>query len=57
LAENDIETFEMLEAAFGEQLMGRREVSEWFPKFRSYMTTAEDAKHSGQPPTNKTDEM
>jgi hypothetical protein len=40
----------MLKAAFGEEKMGRAKVFEWFSKFQSGVTSAEDTKCSGPCP-------
>ena len=47
--------FEMMEAAFGEESMGRTQVSEWFSKFKSGTNFGEYAKCLGHP-TIKRDE-
>jgi hypothetical protein len=44
---NDMETFKMLKVAFREQKMGKTQVNEWFFKFKSGTTSAEEAKHAG----------
>jgi hypothetical protein len=44
-----------LEACFGEQTMGRTQVSEWFSKFKSGATSTEDAEHSRHPSMSKAD--
>jgi hypothetical protein len=49
-----METFEMLYVAFGDQTMGRTQVSEWFTKFKSSVISVEDAKRAGRPLTSKT---
>lgn len=43
LEKNATETFEMLKVAFGEQAIGRTQVFEWSCRFRSGVTSAEDA--------------
>ena len=37
----------ILEVAFREQKMGKTQVNEWFFKFKSGTTSAEEAKHAG----------
>jgi hypothetical protein len=46
----------MLEIAFREQRLGRTQVSEWFFKFKSYVTDVKDSDCSGCPFTGKTGE-
>jgi hypothetical protein len=53
---NAMETFEMLKVCFGEETMGGKQVFEWFSKFKSSVTSVEDAKCLGCPLTSKRDE-
>jgi hypothetical protein len=48
-----MESFEMLEVAFVEQPMGRKQVSAWCTKFKSGETYFEDAERTGLPLTSK----
>jgi hypothetical protein len=50
------ETSETLKVTFGEQTAGRTHVFDWFSKFRSCMTSAEDAEHLELTSTSKTGE-
>jgi hypothetical protein len=51
-----METIDMLEVCFGEQIMGRTQLFDWFSNFKSDVVSVEVAKHSGCPSMNKTDE-
>jgi len=48
-----METVEMLEIAFVEQPMGRTQVSAWYTKFKSGVTSVEYAERTGLPLTAK----
>jgi hypothetical protein len=50
------ETSEILKVVSGEQTVRRTQVFVWFSKFRSSMTSAEDAEHLGLISTSKTGE-
>ena len=52
-----METFDMLNVAFGEQTMGITQVFlKWFSEFKSSVTSAEDTDGSGRPSASRTDE-
>jgi hypothetical protein len=44
-----METSEILKVRFGEETRGRTQVFEQFSKFKSGVSSAEDAKRLGQP--------
>jgi hypothetical protein len=46
----------MLKLVFEKERMSRIQRFEWFLKFKSEMTSVEDAEYLGCPPTSKTDE-
>jgi hypothetical protein len=45
------ETYNMLELAFGEETMQRTQIFEWFLKFKTRISSVEDAKYLGLLPT------
>jgi hypothetical protein len=49
------ETFRMLKLAFGGEMMSRIQTFDWFSKFKSEVTSADDAEYLGCPLTTKTD--
>src|SRR5215475_1605402 len=51
-----IETFEMLEIAFGEEAMCRTQTYEWWKRFKEGRTSVDTDPRSGRPSTSKTDD-
>jgi hypothetical protein len=50
------ETHEMPKTAFGDNVMGRTQTSEWFSRFKRRKTSVEDSEGSGRLSTGRTDE-
>jgi hypothetical protein len=42
----NMETFKILNVAFGQQIMGRTNVFEWFSKFNRSVTSVADVKNT-----------
>jgi hypothetical protein len=43
----------MLKVCFGKQIIGRTQVLQWFSKFKSSVTSAEDDEHTEGPSISK----
>jgi len=55
LERNDVERFEMLRTAFGEQCLSRACIFEWHMRFKEGRDSVDDNPWSGRPTTSKTD--
>jgi transposase len=47
------ETCDVIQKAFGNEAMGRRQVKEWFRRFKERRTAAESDERSGRPSTTR----
>jgi hypothetical protein len=56
LVRNAVEIFQVLKISLWNTVNGNNIVFEWFSKFRSGVTSVENAKHLGCPSMSKTDE-
>jgi hypothetical protein len=50
------ETYEMLQAAFGETALSRSKIFEWYYRFKNGRTSIDDDPHTGWPSTARTNE-
>ena len=53
----EIETYQLLQQAYGEDAMGRTQVFDWFRRFKEGRTSAESDPRSGRPSTSRNEEM
>ena len=51
------ETYQLLQQAYGEDAMGRTQVSDWFRRFKEGRTSVESDPHSGRPSIWRNEEM
>ena len=51
------ETYQLLQQAYGEDAMGRTQVSDWFRRFKEGRTSSESDPRSGRPSTSRSEEM
>ena len=56
LGKTGAETYEMLQAAFGESCLSRSKTSEWYSRFKSGSRSFEDNPRLGRPSTSHTEE-
>ena len=56
LGKTGAETYEMLQAAFGESCLSRSKTFEWYFHFKSGRRSFEDDPRPGRPPTSHTEE-
>jgi len=56
LEKSGAETYEMLEAAFGESCLSRSKTIEWYSHFKSGRRSFEDNPRPGRPSTSLTEE-
>ena len=56
LGKTGAETYEMLQAAFGESCLSQLKTSEWYSRFKSGRRSFEDDLHPGRPSTSHTEE-
>ena len=52
IGENFIETFQMLQQAYGEDCVSRTQCHEWYQRFKSGRTSVEDDPKFGRPSTS-----
>jgi len=52
-----METYQLLQQAYGEDAMGRTQVFDWFCQFKEGRTSAESDPCSGQPSTSRNEKM
>ena len=52
-----METYQLLQQAYGEDAMGGTQVFDWFRQFKERRTSVEINLHSGQPSTSRNEEM
>jgi hypothetical protein len=57
LGKTGAETYEMLQAAFGESCLSRSKIFEWYSHFKSGRQSFEDDPHPGRPSISHTDAM
>ena len=51
------ELYQLLQQAYGENAMGRKQVFEWFHQFKEGRTSVESDPRSGRPSTSRNEEM
>ena len=56
LGKTNAETYEMLQAAFGESCLSRSKTFEWYSRFKSGRRSFEDDPRPGRPSTSHTEE-
>ena len=56
LEKTGAETYEMLQAAFGESCLSRSKTFEWYSRFKSGRRSFEDDPRPGRPSTSHTEE-
>jgi len=52
-----METYQLLQQAYGEDAMGRTQVFDWFRRFEESRTSVENDPRSGRPSTSRNEEM
>ena len=52
-----METYQLLQQAYGEEVMGRTQMFDWFLRFKEGRTFAEGNPCSGRPSTSRNEEM
>ena len=57
IGKSPTETYQLLQQAYGEDAMGRKQVFDWFRRFKEVRTTVESDPRSGRPSTSRNEEM
>ena len=52
-----METYQLLQQAYGEDAKGRTQAFDWFCRFKEGRTSVESDPHSGRPSTSRNEEM
>jgi hypothetical protein len=56
LGKTATETYEMPQPAFGETVLSRSKIFEWYSRFKNGRTSIDDDPHTGRPSTARTNE-
>jgi len=57
IGKTSTETYQLLQEAYGEDVMGRTRVVDWFRRFKEGRTSIESENLSGRPSTSRNQEM